>query len=314
MTLQQMEYIVAVDKYRHFITAAEHCFVTQPTLSMMIQKLEEELDIKIFDRSKQPVITTEIGKLVIEQAQLILRETIKLRDTIAEQKETLTGTLRLGIIPTIAPYLTPLFIREFSEKNPTFSLSIVELTTGKIIEQLKNDGLDVGIMATPLDDKDLLENPIFYEEFVVYAAPKEPILEKKNLLPTDIDPSRLILLEEGHCMRTQIINLCELKKATSMISNVAYEAGSIETLKSIIHHNVGMTILPELAILDMDEGQMQYVRFFEKPAPVREVSMVTHRTFIKKRLVEVLRSSILNTLPPQLQKPVEQKKVYRPRF
>jgi LysR family transcriptional regulator, hydrogen peroxide-inducible genes activator len=313
MTLQQMEYIVAVDKYRHFITAAEHCHVTQPTLSMMIQKLEDELDIKIFDRSKQPVIPTEIGKIVVEHALIILREANNLRDIIVEQKELVSGELRLGIIPTIAPYLTPLFIKHFSENNPNISLFIVELTTDKIIERLKQDTLDVGILATPLDDKDLFEAPIFFEEFVIYAAAHEVILEKRSILPSDIDASRLILLEEGHCMRTQIINLCELKKAKSMINNVVYEASSIETLKSIIHRNAGITILPELALINMDEEQMKYVRFFEKPAPVREVSIVTHRTFIKKRLIEALRASIVKTLPLQLQKPEVQKKVFRPR-
>jgi LysR family transcriptional regulator, hydrogen peroxide-inducible genes activator len=300
MTLQQLEYVIAVDTHRHFVTAAEKCFVTQPTLSMMIQKLEDELAVKIFDRSKQPVVPTEIGKIIIERARVILRESDTLRQLVEEHKETIRGELRLGIIPTAAPYLAPLFIKTFSDTHPEIKLYISELTTENIIKRLKEDTLDVGIMATPLNEKELLEEPLFFEEFVVYSAKEEDILSKRFLLANDIDVNRLVLLEEGHCMRTQIINLCELKKATSMINNVYYEAGSIETLKKMIETHSGITILPELAIQNLDEDQMRYVRFFKKPAPVREMSLVTHRTFIKKRLIEALKKAILENLPPQL--------------
>lgn len=300
MTLQQLEYVIAVDTYRHFVTAAEKCFVTQPTLSMMIQKLEDELAVKIFDRSKQPVVPTEIGKIIIERARLILRETTTLRQIIEEQKETIQGELRLGIIPTAAPYIAPLFIKKFSENNPQIKLYISELTTENLIKKLKEDTLDVGIMATPIGDKDLFEDPLFFEEFVVYASKEENILSKRFLLAKDIDINRLVLLEEGHCMRTQIINLCELKKATSMINNVYYEAGSIETLKKMIETHSGITILPELAIQNLDEEQLKFVRFFKSPAPVREISLVTHRTFVKKRLIEALKKDIIENLPPQL--------------
>ena len=300
MTLQQLEYIMAVDTYRHFVTAAEKCFVTQPTLSMMIQKLEEELEVKIFDRSKQPVVPTEIGKIIIEHARLIAKETLTLRQIVEEQKETIKGELHLGIIPTLAPYLTPLFIKSFSDTNPQIRLYISELTTETMMKKLKEDTLDVGIMATPLEDKDLFEDPLFFEEFVVYAAQNEAILHKNYLMADDIDVNRLILLEEGHCMRAQIINLCELKKATSMINNVHYEAGSIETLKKLIETYSGITILPELAIKNLNEMQMKFVRYFKSPAPVREISLVTHRTFVKKRLIEALKKSIMNNLPASL--------------
>ena len=300
MTLQQLEYIMAVDTYRHFVTAAEKCFVTQPTLSMMIQKLEEELEVKIFDRSKQPVVPTEIGKIIIEHARLIAKETLTLRQIVEEQKETIKGELHLGIIPTLAPYLTPLFIKYFSDTNPQIRLYISELTTETMMKKLKEDTLDVGIMATPLEDKDLFEDPLFFEEFVVYAAQNEAILHKNYLMADDIDVNRLILLEEGHCMRAQIINLCELKKATSMINNVHYEAGSIETLKKLIETYSGITILPELAIKNFNEMQMKFVRYFKSPAPVREISLVTHRTFVKKRLIEALKKSIMNNLPASL--------------
>ena len=302
MNFQQLEYIVAVDTLRHFSMAAEKCFVTQPTLSMMIQKLEEELGIKIFDRSKQPVVPTEIGKAIIEQARLILNETARLHEIVSNEKETLDGELKIGIIPTLAPYLMPLFVKKMSERYPSVKLYIMELTTESIVTRLKQSTLDVGIMATPSHDKDLFENPLFFEEFVVYAAQNESILNKKYLLPNDIDINRLVLLEEGHCMRSQVINLCELKNTTTMINNVHYEAGSIETLKNMIETNSGITILPELALKNMTEEQLQLVRFFKSPAPVREISLVTHRAFVKKRLIQVLKEEVMSNLPEQLLK------------
>jgi LysR family transcriptional regulator, hydrogen peroxide-inducible genes activator len=302
MNLQQLEYIVAVDNHRHFSTAAESCFITQPTLSMMIQKLEDELSVKIFDRSKQPVVPTEIGKTLIEQARLILNETGRLRELVSIEKETVEGDLRIAIIPTLAPYLMPLFVKKMSERYPSVKLYISEMTTENIIQKLKQSTLDVGIMATPSNDKDLFENPLFFEEFVVYAAHDEKILSKRYLLANDIDINRLVLLQEGHCMRDQVINLCELKNATSMINNVFYEAGSIETLKNMIETLSGITILPELSISNMDEEQLQSVRFFKSPAPVREISLVTHRAFVKKRLIEILKVEIMDNLPEGLKK------------
>jgi LysR family hydrogen peroxide-inducible transcriptional activator len=302
MNFQQLEYIVAVDTFRHFSMAAEKCFVTQPTLSMMIQKLEDELGIKIFDRSKQPVVPTQIGKSIIEQARFILNEMARLHEIVSIEKETLGGELKIGIIPTLAPYLMPLFVKKMSERYPSVKLYIMELTTENIVTRLKQSTLDVGIMATPSNDKDLFENPLFFEEFVVYAAQNESILNKKYLLAHDIDINRLVLLEEGHCMRSQVINLCELKNTTTMINNVHYEAGSIETLKNMIETNSGITILPELALKNMTEEQLQLVRFFKSPAPVREISLVTHRAFVKKRLIQVLKDEIIGNLPVQLLK------------
>lgn len=302
MNLQQLEYIVALDAHRHFSTAAEKCFVTQPTLSMMIQKLEDELNVKIFDRSKQPVVPTEVGKAIIEQARQILNETSRMHEIVSMYKETLEGELRLAIIPTLAPYLMPLFLKKFAERYPSVKLHISEMTTENIISKLKQSALDVGIMATPTQDKDLFENPLFFEEFVVYAAKNESILSKRYLLANDIDVHRLVLLEEGHCMRSQIINLCELKQATGMINNVFYEAGSIETLKNMIEIHSGITILPELALSNMSKEQLKLVRYFKSPAPVREISLVTHRAFVKQRLVGVLKAAIIDNLPDSLLK------------
>lgn len=297
MTLQQFEYIIAVDNHRHFARAAQSCFVTQPTLSMMLHKLEEELGVIIFDRSKQPVLPTEIGLLVIEQARKILKETSQLREIIENEKESLSGELRVGIIPTLAPYLLPLFLKKFSEKYPLIKLFIFELTTENIVHKLKKDLLDIGIMATTSNDAALSESPLFKEEFVVYAAKNETVLEKKYLLPTDIDVNRLVLLEEGHCMRAQVINLCELRQISNQMSNIFYESGSIETLKNLIEMHTGITILPELSLRNFTEEQFENIRYFKEPAPVREISLVTNQAFVKKRLAEALRTEIIDNLP-----------------
>ncbi len=297
MTLQQLEYVIAVENHRHFAKAAQACFVTQPTLSMMLQKLEEELGVIIFDRSKQPVVPTEIGYLIIEQARKILKETAQLREIIETEKESLAGELRIGVIPTLAPYLLPLFLKSFSEKYPQIRLHIFELTTDSIIQKLKKDMIDIGIMATPTGDKELFETPLFQEEFVVYAAKNEGILEKKYLLANDIDVNRLVLLEEGHCMRAQVINLCELRQVSNQISNVFYESGSIETLKNLIELHEGITILPELALRNFTPEQFENIRYFKEPAPVREISLVTYRAFVKKRLAEALYNEILENMP-----------------
>jgi LysR family hydrogen peroxide-inducible transcriptional activator len=300
MNLQQLEYIVAVDTLKHFSAAAAKCNVTQPTLSMMIQKLEEELEVKIFDRSKQPVQTTEIGQTVIDQARMILGEAGNLKKLVAQQKGTISGELRIGIIPTLAPYLLPLFLNQFLKKYPLLKLKISELTTDQIIERLNAQHLDAGILATPLKNPTLQELPLFYEQFVVYASQAEKMMKKKYLLAADIDVNRLWLLEEGHCLRSQVVNLCELKRKEALLQNLDYEAGSIETLRKMVDLNNGITILSELALRDLTKIQMKNIRYFKSPAPVREVSIVTYRYFVKYHLIEVLKKEILANIPKEM--------------
>lgn len=300
MNLQQLEYIVAVDTLKHFSAAAAKCNVTQPTLSMMIQKLEEELEVKIFDRSKQPVQTTEIGQTVIDQARMILGEAGNLKKLVAQQKGTISGELRIGIIPTLAPYLLPLFLNQFLKKYPLLKLKISELTTDQIIERLNAQHLDAGILATPLKNPTLQELPLFYEQFVVYASQAEKMMKKKYLLAADIDVNRLWLLEEGHCLRSQVVNLCELKRKEALLQNLDYEAGSIETLRKMVDLNSGITILPELALRDLTKAQLKNIRYFKSPAPVREVSIVTYRYFVKYHLIEALKKEILANIPKEM--------------
>lgn len=300
MNLQQLEYIVAVDTHRHFVKAAGSCFVTQATLSMMIRKLEDELGARIFDRSKQPVVPTDVGKAIVEQARVVLRESKRLEELVLSQKGMLTGQLRLGIIPTLAPYLLPLFLPNFARNYPQIHLNVVELNTDTIIQQLEDQQLDAAILATPLKNPGLSEQPLFYEQFVVYAATGSNLMSKKYVLTSDIDIHKLWLLEEGHCLRNQVLDLCELKKKESDTFQLDYEAGSIETLKKLVRINDGITIIPELALLDMAETEMEQIRFFKPPVPVREISMVTYRHFIKERLVAVVKETILKSLPESI--------------
>jgi LysR family hydrogen peroxide-inducible transcriptional activator len=300
MTFVQLEYIVAVDTYRHFATAAGHCFVTQPTLSMQVQKLEEELGLKIFDRSKQPVIPTEAGRAIIEQARKILGEKQVIAEIVQEKKGILTGELRIGVIPTLAPYLLPLFVQNFSAKYPQIKLIVNELTTGMVVTRLREGRIDVGILVTPLQENGIREQVLFYEELLVYVSRKNAAYKKTYMLARDIDPSKLWLLEEGHCFRSQIVQLCELRKASKEGSHFDYEAGSLETLRRMVELNDGITILPELATLDLTTKQQQLIRHFKRPAPTREVSLVVHRDFVKQRLVQALHQEILRSIPDKV--------------
>lgn len=300
MTLQQLEYVVALDNHRRFSAAAEECHVAQPSLSAALQKLEEELGVKLFDRSKQPITPTELGIPFIQQARRVLREAEALRLLVSEYCETLSGEFRLGIIPTLAPYLLPLFLKDFSEKYPEIKLHVHERTTENLLSLLRRERLDAILLATPLDEERLVKDCLFYEEFVAYAPHEASILKKRYLLTEDIDPERLVLLEEGHCMRNQVVNLCALQKAQSGWSNIAYEAGSLETLRRLVENHSGITILPQLAMLDLNEDQMQFVRFFQAPAPVREISLLTTSHFNKRRILAALKESILSNLPAVL--------------
>lgn len=292
MNIQQLEYVLAVDKYRHFARAAEASFVTQPTLSMMIQKLEDELDAKIFDRSKQPVVPTDIGEKMITQIRQVLAEIDHLKNISNEEKNIVAGELKIGIIPTIAPYLLPMFLGSFKEKYPDVKLKISENITPTLIQKLKNGELDAGILVNPEDGDNFTEHELYTEAFVVYS-PKS--FKKKYLLAEDIDISELLLLEEGHCFRSQILKFCELSKMQQ--NNVEYSSGSLETLKNLTDRHLGITILPEMATLNFSEKDQVKIKHFVAPQPTRKVSLVTHRDYIKKRLITILQEEIKANLP-----------------
>lgn len=300
MTFVQLEYLVAVDTLRHFAKAAASCFITQPTLSMQLMKLEQELGIKIFDRSKQPVIATPAGEELISHARKILSERNNLLDFLHLHKGILAGELKVAVIPTLAPYLLPLFIPSFTKKYPKVKLIISEMTTGVIIKRLKEGKIDTGILVTPLNETGIKEQVLFYEEMLAYVSSKNTAYKKTYVLPQDIDPNKLWLLEEGHCFRTQIANLCQLRRASVQGSHFEYEAGSLETLRRLVELNDGITILPELATFEMTAKQKNLLRKFRQPIPMREVSIITHRDHVKKNLIELLKKEIISSLPEKV--------------
>lgn len=306
MTLIQLEYVVALDTWRHFGLASDKCFVTQPTLSMQIQKLEEELGVKLFDRTKQPVIPTAIGARVIAQARVVLREAGLIPQLISEQQDTLAGDLRIGIIPTLAPYLLPPLYKLMREKYPQLNLQVKETITEEVIDELKNNRLDCGLVVTPLKDASIKEEALFYEELFVYVSRKNALIDKKYVLANEIDPNQLWLLEEGHCFRSQVLNLCELRRSSDL--HFKYETGNMETLKRMVDKSDGITILPELAIMEFTKSQRKLVKRLKDPSPAREVSLVTHRDHIKTRVLQKLKEAILTIIPKPMQK-LQNKKV-----
>lgn len=299
MTLTQLKYIVAVDNQSNFASAAATCFVTQPTLSMQIQKLEEELDVIIFDRSKQPVTATDIGRKIIDQARTILRESFRIEDIIKSEKKTISGNFRLGIIPTVAPYLMPLFIESFVNKYDGLNLIIDEIQTNEIIAKLKKDELDAAILATPLSVPEFREVPLYYEPFVGYVSKGHKLYQKNRIQSAELDLEDLWLLKEGHCFRDQVMKIC-----SSYISGnnenikLKFDGGTLDTLMKLVEHNFGMTLVPYLLSEELKKGdQNKYLREFEPPVPKREISVVFQRAYLKKQIIEALIEEIKKSLP-----------------
>jgi LysR family hydrogen peroxide-inducible transcriptional activator len=300
ITLTQLEYIVAVDTFRHFGRAAENCFITQPTLSMQIKKLEEDLEVVIFDRSKQPLIPTDVGSRIIEQARIVLQESQKINHIIKDHKNLISGELKIGIIPTLAPYLLPLFIGNYKRRYPNINIKVHELTTANIIDQLNRDLIDVGILVTPLNEERIVEKPIFYEGMLMYLHEDHPLANKPAIRVKDIATPELWLLSDGHCFRDQVINLCSFKGTVNTALPFHFEAGSLETIMNIIDKEGGVTIIPELATLGMSESRFDHVRTFTDSNPLREVSLVYSRHYSKFKLIELLWKEMVASMPEKL--------------
>lgn len=300
MTLTQLSYIVAVDKFKNFGHAADSCNITQPTLSMQIQKLEDELGLSLFDRSHQPVTTTKMGQIIISQARVILNETQKLNDLVQEDKGEVKGEVTLGVIPTLAPYLLPLFIKKFSEKHPALEINIEELQTHQILERLKNNSLDIAILVTPIDDDKLISNPLFYEPFLVYSSEKNSLYTKNKVLQSELSANDMWMLTEGHCFRDQTLAVCKSKKKSAdERKNIKFESGSLETLRRMVDQENGFTLLPHLATLEIANSKK--IKEFANPIPTREVSLI-HSSFfkreaLKKSLIEVIQKNLPKEIP-----------------
>lgn len=300
MTLTQLSYIVAVDKYRHFATAAEKIFVTQPTLSMQIQKLEEQLGVKIFDRSKSPVVPTEVGEKIIEQAKEILQEAKHIEDIANLSEGSLQGVFRVGVIPTIAPYLIPLFLRHFVKKYPDVELVFKEVLTNDILAALAEDSLDVGILATPTDGKHIYTEDLYLEPFVGYLSLNHPLAAKNDLNVDDLELRNMWLLNEGHCFREQTLKLCKQINEQSG-SMIKFESGNLETLKKLVEQNFGMTLMPWLSLQHFDNTcDHAIIKEFSHPVPSRKVRLAYGRKYLKQNIIKAFKEEILANLPDDL--------------
>ena len=298
MTLQQLEYILAVDRFRHFAKAAEHCRVTQPTLSAMIQKREDELETKIFDRSQQPICPTPIGLLILEQAHVVLSQADRIKDIIEEEKHSLSGIFKLGILPTIAPYLLPRFFPQLMKKYPQLDIRVTEMKTKDIKQALQTGEIDAGIVASLAGMEEFRQTSLFYEQFFAYVAREDTLFNNEIIRTSDMTGEQLWLLDEGHCFRDQLVRFCQLKAARA--SQLAYHLGSMETFMRMVESGKGVTFIPELAVMQLGETQKELVRTFAIPAPTRQIVMLTNKNFVRHTLLEVLVKEIHGAVPKEM--------------
>ena len=298
MTLQQMEYITAVYRLRHFAKAADECGVTQPTLSAMIQKLEAELGVKLFDRLSRQVTPTPIGELIIEQAREILSRERRIRAIVAEEKNSLAGTFRLGILPTVAPYLLPRFMPLLSKQHPELDLRIMELKTSGIRKAIEQGDIDAAVAVNIGEMPNMVQDTLYYEQFFAYVSREDPLFSSRSIKVTDLSRKFLWLLDEGHCFRDQLVKFCKLKSAFR--SKRAYMLGSIETFMRMVEGGQGITFIPELALEQLAPWQKELVRPFGLPIPVREVVLLTPDRFVRRSVKEVLTEAIVSNVPRRM--------------
>ena len=307
MNIQQIEYIIAVGELKSFGQAAEKCFITQSTLSTMIAKFEGEIGIKIFDRKTKPVTVTKEGKTIIQQLKVIAKELDNLQEITNTLKGEISGTLKIGVIPTVAPYLLPLFLNKFIRKLPNVHFIISEMTTEKIVEKVEKRELDIGIVSIPLNNSNLKETLLYHEPFLLFDKVEGMI--EHHFMVDDIDFDRLWLLEEGHCMRTQIESICNLRSKRTINRNLDYKSGTIDTLLKFVNRNNGVTLLPYLATLDFPESERSYLKEFSSPVPVRSIGLVVHRHFVKKGILKLLKKEIQTQIEPLITIEAEQKNI-----
>ena len=298
MTLQQMQYVTAVCRMQHFAKAAKECGVTQPTLSAMIRKLEDELGVSLFERSSQRVEPTRAGRLVAEQAQAMLKCERRIKEIIAEEQHSLTGTFRLGILPTIAPYLLPRFMPRLYYSHPGINLQVTEMKTAQITEALVHGDIDAGIAVNIDGLHNLRHRVLFYEQFIAYVSRGSLLFDRSRIVASDLRHEQLWLLDEGHCFRDQLVKFCNLKSAG--MSKTNYLLGSIETFMRMVESGQGITFIPELALEQLTGQQKELARPFGLPIPVREVVMLTAKNFLGRSLLDVITSAIIGNIPERM--------------
>ncbi|MDR1672568.1 MAG: hydrogen peroxide-inducible genes activator [Bacteroidales bacterium] len=303
MNIQQLEYVVAVDNFRHFAKAAEVCCVTQPTLSMMIQKFEEEVGAKIFDRSKHPVEPTPTGVHIISQIRISLKHFRQIKELVENEQNMVKGVFRLGIIPTVASYLVPALLQKRHEAGNSIELVLKEVTTSNMINEILTGTLDGGILAGPLYREELAEYPLYYEKFYAYVSPHDEIFKEKEIDINKMDISDIWLLENEHCLRGQIERLCKLKKEKATGTHVKYESGSIETLLHVVDCNPGITIIPEMHAMGLSEDKQDNLRPFKNMTAVREVSVITDKGYVRKTMLNIILDIVRSSVPKSMQDP-----------
>ena len=294
MTIIQLKYMLLVAEHKNFTTAANKSFVTQPTLSIQIQKLEEELGTKIFNRNTKPVLLTEIGKKIVQQAQRIIEESSRMTDIVAQEKGFIGGEFKLGILPTVMPTLLPKFLNNFIKKYPKVDIKIEELTTDNICKKINDGHLDAGIAATPLLRDNIIEKSLYYEPFVGYVPSYFPFHKNKNIEIDDLNLSDLLILEDGHCFRNHVLNLCEINE--NKIKKFDLKSGGFETLIHLADTGLGMTILPYLNAMILPKEKQVNVKFFKEPAPAREISLIHSKSQLKISIISALKSTISEIL------------------
>lgn len=300
MTLTQLKYILAVAEARHFAKASRKCFVSQPTLSTQIQKLEEQLGVLIFDRSRHPITPTLAGEKIIAQARKVIIELEMIREIASDSKGIVEGSFRLGVIPTVAANLIPLFHYAFQRSYPLVALTLEELTTEGILSSLASDELDGGIAATPLDQDGLDEAPLYYEDFYLYAGRNFGKKPGEKISQTDIDRRHLLLMQDGHCFRNQALKLCRVGQKQTQ--GVKYEGGSFQTLMKLVDAGSGMTLIPQLTALSLEKEKFRSRVFaFIDPVPRREISMITRRRYAKASIVRAIIDTIQQVLPQEIE-------------
>ncbi len=290
MTITQLKYCIAVAEHRNFTTAAEHAFVTQPTLSMQIQKLEQELDLTIFDRTQKPIVLTEVGKKIVEQAKLIVAESERMLDVVDQEKGVIGGTFKLGIIPTIMPTLLPMFLQTVLKAYPQLALEIEEMPTQQILENLEKGTLDAGIAATPLGMEQIVEKPLYYEPFMVYAPSHSKLSKQVSITSEMLADERMLLLQDGHCFRDSALNICKLQYNSP--SHFEIKSGSFETLVQLANEGLGITLLPYLNARQLGQEHQQNLKSFSAPEPAREVSVIYHKKELKLHIIKLLHEKI----------------------
>tara|TARA_B100001059_G_C17783653_1_gene555783 strand:+ start:715 stop:1671 length:957 start_codon:yes stop_codon:yes gene_type:complete len=298
MTIVQLKYAIAVAEHRNFTVAADKCFVTQPTLSMQIQKLEAELDITIFDRTKKPIAISDVGIKIIQQCKKIVSESEKMQDVVDQDRGVIGGNFKIGIVPTIMPTLLPLFLDELVSNYPMLKVLIYELPTNELINQLKNNRLDLIIASTPLEDDDLIEKPIYYEPFVAYLPKSNEHFGKKEIVPRNLYSNDLLLLRDGHCFRNSIENLCF--DCSEYVGKFELKSGSFETLVNLVDQNLGITFLPYLHTLKLNEDQKEMLHNFKNPKPAREVSLVYHKSEVKIHIIDEIKKLLFRVTKQKL--------------